>query len=90
MEVIRLQYNRVHVNWVRLILPVESRRFQDKNGEPIASEAQLLDCWNEFLREKFAKPISDEHQPVEHTIPAEDVLETSELEEALKLSLIHI
>ena len=57
---------------------------KDKNGEPIASEAQLLDCWNDFLREKFAKPPSDEHQPVEHTVPAEDVLEISELEEALK------
>ena len=57
---------------------------KDKNGVPIASEVQLLDCWNEFLKEKFAKPPSDEHQPVEHTAPAEDVLESSELEEALK------
>ena len=57
---------------------------KDKNGEAIASEAQLLDCWNEFLKEKFTKPPSDEHQPVEHTVAAEDVLETSELEEALK------
>ena len=57
---------------------------KDKNGEAIASEAQLLDCWNDFLKEKFTKPPSDEHQPVEHTVAAEDVLETSELEEALK------
>ena len=56
----------------------------DKNGEAIASEAQLLDCWNDFLKEKFTKPPSDEHQPVEHIVAAEDVLETSELEEALK------
>ena len=57
---------------------------KDMNGKPITSEKQLLAAWNSFLSQKFAKPMSDNHQPTEATVPPEDTLLDSELETALK------
>ena len=57
---------------------------KDMKGDPILSEKQLLDSWNEFLTEKFAPPSVDIGREREATVPPNDPLLKDELETAFK------
>jgi hypothetical protein len=64
--------------------PSSTMPSKDMKGDPITSEKELLESWNKFLAQKFAKPDSDNNQPIEQTVAPEDRLSELELEEALK------